>query len=129
MLRRTVFPRIMVPLLRVSASAEYHRILLKDGGGLSSTLDWQVPPLAALPDPLRVVRKAIWVSMPKDACRRVADLCGKVPDQPFFSDKEVLDMRAGVCSALGVTMDWASQSFTLTPYKFNLLECLASNDE
>ena len=28
------------------ASAKYHAVLIKDGGGLSSTLDWQVPPAA-----------------------------------------------------------------------------------
>ena len=34
-------------------------------------------------------------------------------------------MRASVCSALHVDLDWATQRFELTPYKLNLLESLA----
>ena len=105
--------------------ADYHRILLKDGGGLSSTLDWQVPPPGALRDPLSAVRKAIWSSMPKDACCRAAALCGKTLEHPFFTDSEVHLMQVAVCSALGIDSAWALESFELTPYKFNLLESLA----
>ena len=38
----------------------YHVIALKDGGGLPSTLDWQVPPPGAACDPLQAVRRALW---------------------------------------------------------------------
>ena len=105
--------------------ADYHRILLKDGGGLSSTLDWQVPPPGALRDPLSAVRKAIWSSTPKDACCRAAALCGKTLEHPFFTDSEVHLMQVAVCSALGIDSAWALEPFELTPYKFNLLESLA----
>ena len=108
-----------------AACAAYHRVFFKDGGGILSTLDWQVPPPFALCDPLACVRCAIWGSMPADACRRAAALPGRVLERPFFSDEEVHTMRASVCSALHVDLDWATQRFELTPYKLNLLESLA----
>ena len=101
----------------------YHSTKLKDGAGLCSTLDWQLPPPEAWPDRLSSVRSAIWRTLPPGAASR----WGALPiDGPMFAGEEVAAMRAEVCSALGVDLDWAEKSFELTPYKFNLLEAMAA---
>ena len=109
------------------ASAKYHAVLIKDGGGLSSTLDWQVPPAAGLRDSLGCVRKALFSSMPVDACARIRSrLQGGPLVDPVFSEAEVMEMRSAVCDALGVNADSALTSFEFSPYKYNLISAMAS---
>ena len=60
-------------------SAKYHEVLIKDGGGVSSTLDWQVPPAEGLRDSLSCVRKALFSSMPVDACARLRSRFARRP--------------------------------------------------
>ncbi|CAE7286498.1 unnamed protein product, partial [Symbiodinium sp. CCMP2456] len=109
-----------------SECVAYHEVLLKDGGGLSSTLDWQIPPPAALKDPLGCVRRAILESMPSNSCARVCQLVGRTLDAPFFTEEEVVFMRTHVCACIGVDAAWASMSFPHTPYNFHLLEAMAA---
>lgn len=52
----------------------YHSIKLKDGGGLFSTLDWQLPPPDAWQDRLGSVRSAIWRTLPFGAASRLGAL-------------------------------------------------------
>ena len=104
----------------------YHEVLLNDGGGLSSNLDWQIPPPAALKDPLGCVRRAILESMPSSSCARVCQLVGSTLDAPFFTEEEVVIMRTHVCACLGVDAAWASMSFPRALYHFHLLETMAT---
>eukprot|EP00438_Fugacium_kawagutii_P001597 Skav221839 [mRNA] locus=scaffold885:463742:465520:+ [translate_table: standard] len=96
---------------------------LKDGGGLVSTLDWQLPPPEAWRDQLGPVRAAIWRALPPGAAVRWDSL---PLEAPMFTAEEVAAMRSEVCAALGIDPCWAEQSFELTPYKFNLLEAIAT---
>ena len=118
-------PGTMVADWRVSA--KYREILIKDGGGVSSRLDWQVPPAEGLRDSLSCVRKALFSSIPVDACARMRSRLQDGPlDDPMFSEAEVMDMRSAVCDALGVNAACALTSFEFSPYKYNLISLIAS---
>ena len=103
---------------------KYHVIALKDGGGLPSTLDWQVPPPSAVGDPLQAVRQALWKALPQDSLARMKsvmhwDGCFLLPDN------RPGNFAALICGALDIDPAWALQDFELTPYKFHLLSAVA----
>ena len=80
-------------------------------------------------DPLGHVRRAILASLPANACERIRKLVDAGDGtllEPLFNDMEVEDMRRAVCACLGVDFAWASEQFPRTPYRFNLMERLAS---
>ena len=106
-----------------------HRVLLKDGGGIQSTVDWQIPRPEALADPFGHVRRAILASLPAFACERVRKLVNAGDGAlraPLFNDVEVEEMRGAVCACLGVGRAWATEQFPCTPYRFNLMERVAT---
>ena len=99
---------------------------LKDGGGLGSTLDWQSPSPTAKKDPLQKVRQAIWGALPRGTLAKLSQAGDTGLSQALFSAKEVSQLRAAVCQALGTDVAWAEQTFELTPYKFHLVKALAA---
>ena len=95
----------------------------------ASTVDWQIPPPEALADPLGHVRRAILASLPANACERVRKLVNAGDGAlraPLFNDVEVEEMRGAVCACLGVGRAWATEQFPCTPYRFNLMERVAT---
>ena len=106
-------------------SASYHIIQLKDGGGMTSTVDWQLPPASALSDPLQKVRQCLWKCMPADSFLRLRSRATTSSAEPLFSTEEVHRMRQEICVALQIDPNWALQPFELTPYFFNLLSTIA----
>ena len=83
----------------------------KSGGGVCSTADRQLPPPEAVADPLGGVRKAIYCSMPSDACARLRFLLRDPSDDPVFSHEEAVRMRHAVCTSIGVDAVLALASF------------------
>ena len=110
----------------LQAAAAYHTLFLKDGGGLPSTLDWQLAPPSGWRDPLQAVRQALWKSLPSESFSKMHTAMSAGLAAPLFTDVQVSQMRSCVCDALGLDHSWALQSFELTPYKFNLLQSLAT---
>ena len=104
---------------------KYHVIALKDGGGLPSTLDWQVPPPSAVGDPLQAVRQALWNALPQDSLARMKSVMHSGTVAPFFQTIEVETLQRAICGALDIDPVWALQDFELTPYKFHLLSAVA----
>ena len=78
---------------------------LKDGGGLGSTLDWQSPSPTAIKDPLQKVRQAIWGALPSRTLAKLSQAGDTGLSQALFSAKEVSQLRAAVCQALGTDVD------------------------
>eukprot|EP00434_Breviolum_minutum_P019886 symbB.v1.2.017546.t3/scaffold1371.1/size209032/18 len=104
---------------------KYHVIALKDGGGLPSTLDWQVPPPSAEGDPLQAVRQALWKALPQDSLAGMKSVMHSGTVAPFFQTIEVETLQRAICGALDIDPVWALQDFELTPYKFHLLSAVA----
>ena len=108
-------------------SVKYHQVRIKDGGGLTSTLAWQLPPPEAWSDPLGRVRKALVAALPAHALHRISKLFGAKPNEAVFTPAEVRQLQLAVCAELGLdATSWALQTFDRTPYFFNLMSAMAS---
>ena len=81
---------------------KYHVVALKDGGGLPSTLDWQVPPPSAVGDPLQAVRQALWKALPQDSLARMKSVMHSGTVAPFFQTIEVETLQRAICGALDI---------------------------
>ena len=107
-------------------SVKYHQVRIKDGGGVTSTLDWQLSPPEAWSDPLGRVRKALVAALPANALHRIGKLFGAKPNEAVFTPAEVRQLQHAVCTELGLDVSWALQTYDRTPYFFNLMSAMAS---
>ena len=63
----------------------------------------------------------VWGALPRGTLAKLSQAGDTGLSQALFSAKEVSQLRAAVCQALGTDVAWAEQTFELTPYKFHLV--------